>query len=314
MKTTLHLHRTAPPPTHRRHHVRSSTLRLGLVLSLVAAVLAIVVEAVVHLPAILILIPVVVVGFALSLARQRPRGRARRRRLTPAARPPPRRAWDDAAMKVRIGVGLACGRSSTARSSGTFVDTVERLRFDSLWLSERITGEAPDPVVAMSYAAGRTTRLKFGMSVLVLPGRNPVVLAKEMATLAIMSGGRLLPAFGLGVADGMEHQAFGVGARRAGEVVRRGADRDAQVLVRRRRRPRRRALPLRGPAGAPAAQAPRRLARRHRPVRAASASGGWPTAGCRRSSRPPTPPPAGPSSSRSPPSTSGRSRTTTTAC
>ena len=70
--------------------------------------------------------------------------------------------------------------------------------------------EAPDPIVGMAYAAGRTTRLKFGMSVLVLPGRNPVVLAKELATLSVMSGGRLLPAFGLGVADGAEHQAFGV--------------------------------------------------------------------------------------------------------
>ena len=97
-----------------------------------------------------------------------------------------------------------------ALSSATVVDAVETLSFDSLWLSERITGQAPDPIVAMSYAAGRTSRLKFGMSVLVLPGRNPVVLAKELATLAVMSGGRLLPAFGLGVADGREHQAFGV--------------------------------------------------------------------------------------------------------
>jgi probable F420-dependent oxidoreductase len=113
-------------------------------------------------------------------------------------------------MKVRIGVGLGVRTTLHGPEFGEFVDTVERLRFDSLWLSERITGEAPDPVVAMSFAAGRTTRLKFGMSVLVLPGRNPIVLAKEMATLALMSGGRLLPAFGLGVADGMEHQAFGV--------------------------------------------------------------------------------------------------------
>jgi probable F420-dependent oxidoreductase len=113
-------------------------------------------------------------------------------------------------MKVRIGVGLGVRTTLHGPGFGDFVDTLERLRFDSLWLSERITGEAPDPVVGMSFAAGRTTRLKFGMSVLVLPGRNPVVLAKEMATLAIMSGGRLLPAFGLGVADGMEHQAFGV--------------------------------------------------------------------------------------------------------
>ena len=113
-------------------------------------------------------------------------------------------------MKVRIGVGLGVRTTLHGPEFGDFVDTVERLNFDSIWLSERISGEAPDPVVAMSYAAGRTKNLKFGMSVLVLPGRNPIVLAKEMATLAIMSGGRLLPAFGLGVADGMEHQAFGV--------------------------------------------------------------------------------------------------------
>jgi probable F420-dependent oxidoreductase len=62
----------------------------------------------------------------------------------------------------------------------------------------------------MSMAAARTTRLKFGMSVMVLPGRNPVILAKELATLDRMSGGRLLPAFGLGVADPVEQQAFGV--------------------------------------------------------------------------------------------------------
>ena len=52
--------------------------------------------------------------------------------------------------------------------------------------------------------------MKLGMSVLVLPGRNPVVLAKELATLDRLSGGRLLPAFGLGVADPHEQQAFGV--------------------------------------------------------------------------------------------------------
>ena len=113
-------------------------------------------------------------------------------------------------MKVRVGVGLGTRTRLHGPEFGDVVDALERLGFDSLWLSERIGGDAPDPVVAMSYAAGRTTRLKFGMSVLVLPGRNPVVLAKELATLAVMSGGRLLPAFGLGVADAREHQAFGV--------------------------------------------------------------------------------------------------------
>ena len=113
-------------------------------------------------------------------------------------------------MKVRIGYGLGVRTKLHDATFGLVVDELERLRFDSLWLSERIGGEAPDPLVAMSFAAGRTETLKFGMSVMVLPGRNPIVLAKELATLAVMSGGRLLPAFGLGVADPHEQQAFGV--------------------------------------------------------------------------------------------------------
>lgn len=113
-------------------------------------------------------------------------------------------------MKIRIGYGLGVRTGLNDESFGTVVDALERLHFDSLWLSERIGGAAPDPLVAMSYAAGRTKKLKVGMSVMVLPGRNPVILAKELATLDRMSGGRLLPAFGLGVADGHEQQAFGV--------------------------------------------------------------------------------------------------------
>ncbi len=113
-------------------------------------------------------------------------------------------------MKVRIGFGLGTRTSLHHEGFGHVVDELERLRFDSLWVSERIRSDAPDPLVAMSFAAGRTEALKFGMSVMVLPGRNPVVLAKALATLATMSGGRLLPAFGLGAVDPMEQQAFGV--------------------------------------------------------------------------------------------------------
>jgi probable F420-dependent oxidoreductase len=112
--------------------------------------------------------------------------------------------------KVRIGFGLGTSTTLHGPSYGSVVDALESLGFDSLWLSERISGPAPDPLVAMAYGAGRTERLKFGMSVMVLPGRNPVVLAKELATLANMSGGRLLPAFGLGAVDPIEQQAFGV--------------------------------------------------------------------------------------------------------
>lgn len=114
-------------------------------------------------------------------------------------------------MKVRIGFGLgAAGTTTDAARFAALVDTLEALHFDSLWLSERATGPTLDPMVALSVAAGRTTKLKLGTSVQVLPGRNPVLLAKEWATLDVLSGGRALPAFGLGVVDPVEQQAFGV--------------------------------------------------------------------------------------------------------
>jgi probable F420-dependent oxidoreductase len=114
-------------------------------------------------------------------------------------------------VKIRIGLGLGTRTNAgTPEVLGPLVEAAERLRFDSMWFSERITGEAPDPLVAMTYTIARTQKLKVGMSVMVLPGRNPVVVAKEMASLDVLSGGRLLPAFGLGVADPQEQQAFGV--------------------------------------------------------------------------------------------------------
>lgn len=126
--------------------------------------------------------------------------------MNPSAEPPPTRGG-----KIRVGVGL--GTATTAATGPAFarmVDRLEALRFDSLWLSERISGPAPDPLIALALAAGRTERLKLGTSVLVVPGRNPVVLAKEMATLDALSSGRFLPAVGLGAVDPIEQQAFGV--------------------------------------------------------------------------------------------------------
>lgn len=114
-------------------------------------------------------------------------------------------------MKIRIGIGLGTGTLvGEAERFPPFVDALELRGFDSLWLSERLTGPAPDPLMALAVAAGRTRRLKLGTSVLVLPGRNPVVLAKELASLDRLSGGRLLPAVGIGAPVPAEHRAFGV--------------------------------------------------------------------------------------------------------
>ncbi len=125
-------------------------------------------------------------------------------------------------MRIRVGFGYGGsarpassqaegrGEDHANRTFATVVDDLERLGFDSLWVSERATGTTLDPMVAMAFAAGRTERLKFGPAVMVLPGRNPVLCAKALASLDRLSGGRALPAFGLGIADTAEHQAFGV--------------------------------------------------------------------------------------------------------
>ena len=94
-------------------------------------------------------------------------------------------------MKVRF--GFAC-RGQAELSLDAFpqlVDDLERLGFDSLWLPELMLNGPFDPLVGLAYAAARTTRLKLG-AYLIVPGRNPVRLARELANLDRLSGGRLL--------------------------------------------------------------------------------------------------------------------------
>jgi probable F420-dependent oxidoreductase len=98
------------------------------------------------------------------------------------------------------------------------VDICERSEIDSLWFSERLSAPLPvlDPVAAMAAVAARTARLKFGPSVLVASFRPPVVAARELATIDYLSGGRLLPAFGVGVEAAREFEAAGVPFRERG--------------------------------------------------------------------------------------------------
>ncbi|WP_326952327.1 TIGR03619 family F420-dependent LLM class oxidoreductase [Amycolatopsis sp. NBC_01286] len=87
---------------------------------------------------------------------------------------------------------------------------VEDSGFDSLWLSEVIASPALDPLAGLAFAAGVTERIKLGTSVLVAPGRSPAVLAKAIATLDLLSGGRFLPILGLGTVHPDEQQSFNV--------------------------------------------------------------------------------------------------------
>src|SRR5437868_6076792 len=114
-------------------------------------------------------------------------------------------------MKIRIGLGLGAATDlADGATLGHIVDELERLGFDSLWFTERVNGPSLDPLVAMTFTIARTRKLKVGTSVMVLPGRNPVLLAKAIASLDRLSNGRAFPAVGLGAVNPLEQQAFAV--------------------------------------------------------------------------------------------------------
>src|ERR671933_2317892 len=111
-------------------------------------------------------------------------------------------------MKTRIGVGLGAGGADSA----VFTDAVqhmERCGFDSLWLSEVLATPVIDPLSGLAYAAGVTRKLKLGTTMTVT-GRNPVRMAKELATIDRLSAGRLLLVFVPGLTNPLEDQALGV--------------------------------------------------------------------------------------------------------
>jgi len=99
-----------------------------------------------------------------------------------------------------------------------FVDLCEKSELDSLWFSDRLSSPLPipEPMTTLAAVAARTTRLKFGPSVFITPFRAPAVAAREIAMIDYLSGGRMLPAFGIGVEQEREFLAAGVPFRERG--------------------------------------------------------------------------------------------------
>ena len=119
-------------------------------------------------------------------------------------------------MKVRIGIGL--GGSGTPGAFADALDMLEDMGADSLWLPEMVYGPLVEPIVGMAHALARTRRLKVGTGISVLPGRNPVLVAKQLASLAGLAPGRVLPVFGLQSARPAERPLFPVPAGRRATV------------------------------------------------------------------------------------------------
>ena len=91
---------------------------------------------------------------------------------------------------------------------------------DSLWLPENVYSPLVEPFTGMAFALSRTRRLKAGSGISVLPGRHPVLVAKQLASLAGLAPGRVLPVFGLQPAQPAERALFARARRQARRRVR----------------------------------------------------------------------------------------------
>jgi probable F420-dependent oxidoreductase len=111
-------------------------------------------------------------------------------------------------MKVRIGISV--GPAGTPGQFADAVDLLEQAGVDSLWLPEIVYSPQVEPFTGLAFALSRTRRLKAGSGISVLPGRHPVLVAKQLASLAGLAPGRVLPVFGLAPAQPAERALFPV--------------------------------------------------------------------------------------------------------
>ena len=129
------------------------------------------------------------------------------------------------------------GRFATPEGATAVAQAAENAGFESLWAVEHVlvpvgykseypydesgkmpggeTADIPDPLVWLSYVAGQTSTIKLATGILIVPQRNPGVLAKEVATLDKLSSGRLMLGVGVGWLE-EEFDALGIPFARRG--------------------------------------------------------------------------------------------------
>ena len=115
-------------------------------------------------------------------------------------------------MTVRLGLGSGLGTGLSADDYWRWIDCCEASGIDSLWFSDQLLGRGLEPVAMLAALAARTRRMRFGTSAIVAPFRDPVVLAKQFATIDFLGRGRFFPALGVGNASDAYWPATGTSA------------------------------------------------------------------------------------------------------
>ena len=141
---------------------------------------------------------------------------------------------------IAIGLGLTEFPFSGVDGYWRWIDLCESGGVDSIWQTDRMVSREPvlECMSVMAALAGRTRRLKFGVNVLSLAFRDPVLVAKQCATIDFLSEGRLLPAFGIGSPLGPEWRTLDIDTKTRGrktdeglEIIRRLWSEDAVDFV-----------------------------------------------------------------------------------
>ncbi|HET6183119.1 MAG TPA: TIGR03619 family F420-dependent LLM class oxidoreductase [Acetobacteraceae bacterium] len=132
--------------------------------------------------------------------------------------------------KIAVGIGLAELPFATGGGFWRWIDLCEQGGIDSFWQTDRLVSRHPilECLSALAAVAGRTRRMKLGMNVLSLAMREPLLVAKQCATIDVLSEGRMLPGFGIGSPLAPEWAAMELDTRTRGartdealEVIRR---------------------------------------------------------------------------------------------
>ena len=125
---------------------------------------------------------------------------------------------------MKIGLfDLNSGACSAPETAARIARLAEDAGFDSLWAGEHVVLPDPrvppspmepmddilDPIIALTFLAAQTRRVRLGTGIIILPQRNPLVLAKEIASLDVLSGGRFIFGVGVGYLE-PEFRALGI--------------------------------------------------------------------------------------------------------
>ncbi|MDA1207851.1 MAG: LLM class flavin-dependent oxidoreductase [Proteobacteria bacterium] len=122
---------------------------------------------------------------------------------------------------MAIGVGIGLGRYPLDKGRDYFqwVQKCEGGGIDSIWQTDRLVSNEPnlETLSTMAALAGATDSIRFGMNVASIALRDPLLTAKQCATIDYLSGGRLLPAFGIGSALSRDYVATGMPTKGRGK-------------------------------------------------------------------------------------------------